>query len=241
MRYGIVADIHGNLEALKSTLAALLREKIDRYFCLGDIVGYGANPRECIKIIRSLDALAVCGNHDAACAGLIETNYFNNAASKAIKWTKRNLKREDVLFLKSADLSYSNAHLTLVHGTLQDAAKFHYMTDNAAALGTMELMKTNICFVGHTHIPGIFSLKNNRLRYFREEKTKISEGEKLVVNAGSVGQPRDRDTRSCYSVYDTDAGTVELKRTVYDVKKAQKKILEAGLPESFAYRLGVGS
>ena len=240
MRYGIIADIHGNLEAFESALEALSHEKIDKYLCVGDIVGYGADPRECIKMTKALDALTVLGNHDAACSGLIDISYFNDTAGKAIIWTKQNLKKDDLAFLKSAGLTYLDTHLTLVHGTLQEPAEFHYMTESAAAYGTLNLMKTDICFVGHTHVPGIFSIRNGRLKYFRKEKTKVSIGERLIVNAGSVGQPRDGDPRLCYCVYDTDAGTVELKRFAYDIEKAQKKTLRAGLPSFLAYRLGAG-
>ena len=240
MRYGIIADIHGNLEAFESALEALSREKVDKYLCLGDIVGYGADPRECIKITKALGALTVRGNHDAACSGLMDSGYFNDAARKAIIWTKQNLKKDDLDFLKSAGLTCMNGHLTLVHGTLQEPAEFHYMIDSVAAGGTLNLLKTDICFVGHTHVPGIFSMKKGKLRYFCKEKKKMSIGERLIVNAGSVGQPRDGDPRLCYCVYDADAGTVELKRLSYDVEKARKKILKAGLPSFLAYRLGVG-
>ncbi len=240
MRYGIIADIHGNLEAFETALGALSREKIDRYLCVGDIVGYGANPRECIKMTKALGAVSVRGNHDAACSGLTDTGCFNKSARKAVIWTKQNLKKDDLAFLKGAGLTYRNERLTLVHGTLQEPAKFHYMTDGVAAGGTLNLMKTDICFVGHTHVPGIFSIKNGRLKYFCKEKTKISKGERLIVNAGSVGQPRDGDPRLCYCVYDADALTVELKRLAYDVEKAQRKTLKAALPSFFAYRLGAG-
>jgi len=241
MRYGIIADIHGNLEAFESALRALSREKIDKYLCVGDIIGYGADPHECIKMTRALGALTVIGNHEAACSGLMNIDYFNDEARAAVIWTKQNLKKDDFVFLKKADLTYTNAHLTMVHGTLPEPSEFNYMRSRDAARETLGLMKTNICFVGHTHVPGIFSVKGGRLKYFCEEKTKIAKGEKLIVNAGSIGQPRDGDPRSCYSVYDTDSRVVELKRVAYDVEKAQKKILEAGLPGFLAERLGAGA
>ncbi|MGB2705309.1 MAG: metallophosphoesterase family protein [Candidatus Omnitrophota bacterium] len=240
MRYGIIGDIHGNLEAFETALEALSHERIDKYLCVGDIVGYGTDPRECIKMTRDLGAVTVCGNHDAACIGRADINYFNNPAQAAIMWTKQTLSENDLAFLKGLDLTYRNEHLTLVHGTLAEPEEFHYMFDGVAARGTLNLMETDICFVGHSHMPGIFLLRNGGLKYFYKEKTKMSRDEKLIVNTGSIGQPRDGDPRLCYCVYDTDTGFVELKRIQYDIEKAQKKTLKAGLPAFLAYRLGVG-
>ncbi len=240
MRYGIIADIHGNLEAFESVLESLSRAKIEKYLCAGDIIGYGADPRECIKMTRELDAVAVLGNHDAASAGLIGMDYFNDVSAKAVKWTKQNMEENDFNFLKSIGFTYVNKHLTLVHGTLRKPSEFNYMTDPEAAGETFNLMKTDICFIGHTHVPGVFSLKGGELSYSRKKKTAISAGERLIVNVGSVGQPRDGDPRSCYAVYDTDEASVVLKRVAYDVKKAQKKILKTGLSPFLADRLGAG-
>ena len=240
MRYGIISDIHGNLEALEAAIDALSREKIDRYLCVGDIVGYGADPGECIEKTKSLNPIIVLGNHDAASAGITDTEKFTDAARKAVIWTKKNLKESDIAFLKGLSLIYKNEDLVLAHGTLHEPEKFHYMLDDVTARETFNLMTRAICFVGHSHAPGIFSYKGDRLDYFYKEKTKLSRGELLIVNAGSVGQPRDGDPRLSYSVYDTEALQVELKRITYDIPKAQKKIVDAGLPAFLAYRLGAG-
>jgi len=240
MRYGIIADIHGNIEALEAALAALSREKIDKFLVAGDIVGYGADPAECIKRTKALKGVIVCGNHDAACAGLVNTKYFNKTAEAAVLWTQRSLSRKDISFLEKLDILFKNSHLTLVHGTLDSPKDFRYMAGKSEAEATFNLMETEVCFVGHSHVPGFFSQKNNITRYFYEEKRNISKGEKLIVNAGSVGQPRDGDPRLSYAVYDTDGAFVQLKRVPYDIKKSQKKILEAGLPPSLARRLKNG-
>jgi len=240
MRYGIISDIHGNLEALEAAIDALSREKIDEYLCVGDIVGYGANPAECIEKTRALKPYIVCGNHDVASSGLIGTSAFNEAAKAAVMWTRNNLSREHIAFLKGLNFVYKHRHFTLVHGTLEEPEVFHYMSDGYAAHRTFRLMDTQISFVGHSHVPGIFSHRNKKLNYFYKEKLKFARNEKLIVNVGSVGQPRDGDPRLCYSVYDTDRNLITLKRLPYDIKKAQSKILDAGLPPFLAQRLSEG-
>lgn len=240
MRYGIISDIHGNLEALETAIDALSHEKIDKYLCVGDIVGYAANPAECIEKTRALKPYVVCGNHDMASGGLMGTNSFNEAAKAAIIWTRNNLSRENIAFLKRLSFIAKNKHFILAHGTLEEPEAFHYMIDGYEAYRTFRLMDRQVCFVGHSHVPGIFSHKNNRLNYFYKEKVRLSKDEKLIVNVGSIGQPRDGDPRLCYSVYDTGRNLIELKRLTYDIKKTQKKILDAGLPPFLAHRLSEG-
>ena len=240
MRYGIISDIHGNLEALEAAINALSREKIDKYLCAGDIVGYGADPGECIKKTRGLDAITVCGNHDAASSGLIDTLNFTEPAKNAVKWTKGHLAESDASFLRGLDFVFKNKHLTLTHGALEEPEEFNYIFDKKAALGTFDMMDTPVCFVGHSHRPLVLSYKSNAVEISGDMKADLSGAEKLIVNVGSVGQPRDGDPRLCYCIYDTDIGSVRLKRLPYDVDKAQRKIVEAGLPSAFAYRLGVG-
>ena len=240
MRYGIISDIHGNLEALETVQKALSGEKVDKVLCVGDMVGYGADPAECIKQTKALSEVIVCGNHDAATAGVKSMAFFNEAARNAVIWTQKNLSDKDKDFLKSLDLVYKNEHLTLVHGTLQEPGEFHYMFDKGVADATFKLMETPVTFVGPSHVPGIFSKKKGSLNYFYKEKVKLSRGESLIINVGSVGQPRDGDPRLCYSVYDTSKNLIELKRLSYDIKKAQRKILDARIPTFLAYRLSEG-
>jgi len=241
MRYGIISDIHGNLEALEGALSALSHEKIDRFMCVGDIVGYGANPRECIEKAKALGAIMVRGNHDAACTGATDIRDFNEAAREAVIWTRNNLDKKDIAFLESLELLYKDDKFTLVHGTLEEPGEFHYMLDKNSAQKTFALLDTQICFVGHSHIPGIFSYKNNTITYSHKEKMTLSKDERLIINVGSIGQPRDGNPKLCYSVYDTKKNRVELKRLPYNVRKAQDKILKAGLPSFLAYRLSEGA
>lgn len=241
MKYGIFADIHSNLEAFEAVLEALRSEGIQHYLCAGDIVGYGANPAECIHRIKELDSITVCGNHDWASVGLLDISYFNPVASQAVLWTEKWLSARERTFLSALKLIYYGETFTLVHGTLDNAEKFHYIYDAYTARNTFELTPTNICFVGHSHIPlVIFKKQGNKIGYLLEPKIEISPKVVYVINVGSVGQPRDGDARASFCTYDSDKKIIEMKRVSYDFKKAQNKIIKAGLPEGLAWRLAEG-
>jgi len=237
MKYAVISDIHGNLEALEATIEAISAEKVDRLLCLGDIVGYGANPVECIAIIKDLSPVTVCGNHDAACRNTLDLDYFTERAAEALIWTRNRLSQEDINYLKSLKLGYKNDDLILTHGTLYEPEEFHYMVSPYEADLSFKQMKTKICFVGHTHLPGVFILKSDKIQRLRDNKVNLLSCDKVIVNTGSVGQPRDRDPRVSYAIYDMNSKEVEIKRVAYDVRKAQRKILNAHLPASLAERL----
>lgn len=241
MRYGIISDIHANLEALEATLEALAKSKIDEYICVGDIVGYGANPRTCIDRIKDLNPITVVGNHDAACVDEVNISYFNENAKLAVLWTRETLNPSSIDYLKALKLIVEKDNrFTVVHGTLKNPEIFNYMIDSVQASSSFNKMNTNILFVGHSHVPGIFEYKKNKVKYFCNKTTKLSLGAKYIVNAGSVGQPRDGDARGSYVIYDTAKNAISIERIEYNVKAAQEKIRKSGLPEFLAYRLGVG-
>ena len=240
MKYAIFADMHANLEAYQAVLGALKKEKISKYFCVGDIVGYGADPTHSIKITKELDCVTVCGNHDWAAVGLTDIEYFNPYARTAVLWTREAITESDREYLKALKLVYEDEELTLVHGALTRPEEFNYVLDDYAAHKMMEMMKTKISFIGHSHAAGIFIFDRNELQYSLKPKISIEPDKKYLVNVGSVGQPRDRDRRAAFCIYDKDNQILEIRRAEYDVKKAQKKILDAGLPEILAYRLEEG-
>lgn len=241
MRYGIFSDIHSNLEALDATLEVYKKEAIDQYLCVGDIVGYGANPEECIEKIRRLDLPIVAGNHDWACIDALSIDYFNPYAKDAILWTRPKLSAQDRHFLGALNLTFINRDLTLVHGTLQNPEEFDYMIGIHAASQTFDLMQTDICFVGHSHVAGIFIKdKSGNIQYNEDRRVEIKPDNKYIVNVGSVGQPRDDDSDSCYCIFDSEKREVWIKRTSYDVETASKKIIACGLPGFLAERLRVG-
>ena len=241
MRYGIFSDVHSNLEALEAVLKAFSKEDVARYLSCGDVVGYGADPSKCIEIIEDLPCTTVGGNHDWAVSDLFDPINLNEAAREAVLWTEAVLSWEEIGDLKSLELVCEKDDFTLVHGSLNSPADFNYIFSDKDASPTFGLMRTQVCFIGHSHVAGVFQLQDGAIHYRREHKIKLSDGRKYIVNVGSVGQPRDYDPRAAYAVYDDKEKTVEIKRVEYDVEKAKGKILKAGLPSILAYRLSAGT
>jgi putative phosphoesterase len=240
MRYGIFSDVHSNLPALEAVLKAYAQEKIDQYVCAGDMVGYAAEPRECLSRVRDLNPLMVAGNHDWASTGKFSSEYFNPIARQAVEWTAGRLGGEDKRFIDSLRLKVSSNDFVMVHGTLDNAQDFNYLFDRLDAQLNFDLMDAPICVVGHTHIPGIFVEEAQKISYTNDYPVEISPQKKYIINVGSVGQPRDTDWRASYCVLDSSSRTVEIKRVEYDVKEAQKRIIAAGLPHFLAERLFIG-
>lgn len=240
MRYGIFSDVHSNLEAFEAVLGAFRNEAIDRYLFVGDIVGYAADPLECIRILRQLNPVMVAGNHDWAAVGLCDKKRFNPYAEKAVDWTESVLSDDDKAFLKSMELTKQIDTIGLVHGSLEEPQMFKYVFDVFEAEICLEESLEHICFIGHTHRPVIFFMKGMEVNYIIDNQVQIQDGIRYLVNAGSVGQPRDGDSRACYCVYDSASRFLQIKRVAYDIQKAQEKILNAGLPHILADRLPQG-
>ena len=240
MRYGIFSDVHSNLEALEAVIAAYEQESIDLFLCVGDIVGYAANPMECIEKVNSLVRITVAGNHDWAAVDLFPVDYFNPSARQAIAWTRDVLTAQHKQYLESLKLTYTNEDLTLVHGTLYNPEEFNYMSDDYSVEESLGLLKTPVCFVGHSHVPGIFIADTEGELAFQHDACVLKAENKYIINVGSVGQPRDGDPRAAYCVFDTEKNEIHIKRVVYDMKRARQKILDAGLSESLGDRLLVG-
>jgi len=241
MRYGIFSDIHSNLEALEAVIRDYKKEGIDKYLCVGDIVGYATNPGECIERVKALKMITIAGNHDWASVNLFSIDYFNPPAKKAVSWTQRNLDEEGRYLLEGLPLVYKNEYLTMAHGSLDEPGDFNYMTDGDIAFRTFELLETDICFVGHTHVPGVFvKSENNHIRYRKDNNADIKEDCKYIINVGSVGQPRDGNPMAAYCIYDTEKKNVQIKRISYDTRATRQKIINEGLPRFFGERLLIG-
>ena len=241
MRYGIFSDVHANLEALERVLGAYKSESIDKYICVGDIVGYAANPQECIDKVRSLCMVSVAGNHDWASIGFTPLDYFNPLAKEAVLWTSRKLNEHARACLESLKLIYTNEDLTVVHGTLDSPGDFNYMNDGYAARQTFAILERDICFVGHTHVAGFFIREENGgVSYRQDVHINIEKRKKYIVNTGSVGQPRDGNPSSAYCIYDTAEKELYIKRIDYDIQSARDKIKQAGLPQFLGDRLLLG-
>jgi predicted phosphodiesterase len=240
MRYVIFGDIHGNLEALDAVLEKITAEKADKYICIGDLVGYGADPAECIDKVRKLNPVLVAGNHDYAAAGLLNIDFFNAYAYKAIEWTKQHLSDEDKQFLQKITLMQKVNNLTIVHSTPRSPEMFEYIDNNYDVQLAFSYFDTGLCFIGHSHIPISFTLTRGVLSFSTEPYVPVSGSSKVIVNVGSVGQPRDENKDASYAVYDVEEGIVWIKRVEYDVQKAADKINKAGLPEILAERIKYG-
>jgi predicted phosphodiesterase len=239
MKYAIIADIHANLEALQVVLEDAKVQKCTHYACLGDVVGYNANPKECLDIIRTMGMPCVKGNHDEYCS--IDSNLegFNPHAAEAVNWTRRQLTDEDRQWLKELKYIRLVASFSIVHATLDGPQRWGYVFDRLAAAASFTYQNTTVCFFGHTHVPVAF-IRDTVVRGGTYSKFKVEPGRKYFINVGSVGQPRDNNPKAAYVTYDLDEGLIEIRRLDYDIPTAQAKIRAAGLPERLAERLTIG-
>jgi len=239
MKYAIIADIHSNLEALRVVLEDSRDQKCTHYVCLGDVVGYNANPKECLDLIRDMGMPCVKGNHDEYCSSETNLEGFNPHAAEAIQWTRQQLTEEDRQWLKELKYIRLVASFQVVHATLDGPQRWGYVFDRLAAAASFTYQNTAVCFFGHTHVPVAF-IRDSLVRGGTYSKFKIEAGRKYFINVGSVGQPRDGNPRAAYAIYDMDEGSVELRRLDYDISAAQAKIMAAGLPPRLAERLALG-
>ncbi len=239
MRYAIISDIHANFDAFEVVLADIEKSSIDRIVCLGDVVGYGAQPRECIKVLREREILTIAGNHDYAAIGKTNINYFNQYAKEATLWTRKVCTDEDKEWLKSLSLVEYLDDFTMVHGTLYQPDLFDYILTTYDAYLSLQLLDAPVCFLGHSHVPINF-VWDEIISFNYDREIQMKPGVKMLVNVGSVGQPRDENPRACYAVYDTELKRIEVRRLEYDVEAAAKKIRDAGLPTALGERLKVG-
>ncbi|MCX7886705.1 MAG: metallophosphatase family protein [Verrucomicrobiae bacterium] len=240
MKYAILGDIHSNLEALQAVLEHARRQNCTRYVSLGDIVGYGPNPKECLDIVRELNCPVVMGNHDEYCASDLDLSGFNPIAGDAIKWTREQLSDADREWLRNLKYSLVVGPFSIVHATLDLPEKWAYVFDKLAAAASMNYQRTAVCFNGHTHVPVAFVRTPMSLQGGLYDRIKVEPGKKYFVNAGSIGQPRDRNPDAAYVTYDLATNTIEIHRVPYDIRTTQRKIIEAGLPEVLAERLEYG-
>jgi len=241
LRALVVADVHANLEALHAVLEdAQRRGGFDVIWCLGDTVGYGPDPVACLDLLRQHNLVAVAGNHDHAAIGKRTIEDFNYAAAEAARWTARQLSPEVSSFLAGLPLVAAAAPFTLVHGTLRDPIS-EYLLNLDAARSTFELLRTRYCLVGHSHIP-FLCLDDDHPRFgeFPEDQPWELGEERWIINPGSAGQPRDRDPRPSYALYDSQPGTIARHRVAYNIAETQEKMRRAGLPPVLIDRLNHG-
>ena len=239
MRIALFGDIHANLEALEAVVEDAREQHCSDYVCLGDVVGYNANPAECLEIVREMNCPVVKGNHDEDAAGDHSLETMNPTAATALMWTREQLTPEQRLWLRKLRIVRQVADFTVVHSTLDQPTNWNYVTNRFDAMSNFSYQFTQVCFHGHTHVPRVY-IKDSKVHEVAAESVVVEPGAKYFINAGSVGQPRDGDWRSCYAIYDIESRLIVFRRVEYDLAKTQRKILESGLPPMLAERLADG-
>ncbi len=239
MKYAIFGDIHANLEAFEAVLADAEQQGCTDYVCTGDIVGYAADPNECLRIVRDMNCPVVKGNHDEEAILKTSLEGLNPLAKQAMEWTRAQLNEDEGNFLTNMKLVRQVADFTIVHATLDTPGSWTYVTNKFDAMASFSYQFTQLCFYGHTHTPRIY-VRGDSIEPLEEMEVNLEMGRKYFINVGSTGQPRDGDWRASYAVYDAENQNVEIRRLDYNIRKAQDKIIDAGLPEMLAHRLSLG-
>lgn len=243
MKIGIISDIHSNREALEAVLNELTN--VEQFYCLGDIIGYGADPIYCIEKIKELDCLCIKGNHEGAITGELDLYYFNEVAKQSLEWTVKQLKEQDFHFIhnlpKKVDIT---KNILGVHGSPRQPL-WEYILDQQTAEEIFNKFDFRVYFIGHSHVPGCFTFhrKNNIIQYFEATAgidLVLDDNHSYIVNCGSVGQPRDGNPQASYVLFDSEKMVINIKRVSYAIDKAQRKIIKAHLPHFLAQRLAIG-
>ena len=243
MRYAIIADIHSNLAAFTAVLDDIKHQgETEEVWCLGDIIGYGPDPRQCIELLRQRNHTAVAGNHDLAVTGKISTFDFNPEAAAACHWTAEQLSPEDIDYLSSLPLVLQKDDFTLTHGSPREPV-WEYLLSTSAAEENFAYFQSQFCLVGHSHVPLVFEYNEAHtccLSEFPIDAEIALAKNRLIINPGGVGQPRDGDPRASYAIYDSETRTIRHHRIPYDIETTQVKMREYGLPMRLATRLSYG-
>ena len=242
MRYAILADIHANLAAFEAVLEDIDgKGGVDELWCLGDIVGYGPDPGECVKLLRKYNPVCVAGNHDLGAIGKLDLSYFNPAAVAACRWTARQLSPSDIRYLESLPLTITKGDFFLVHGSPAEPV-LEYVMSNGIAEKNFSFFDSRFCLVGHTHVPLAFKQADAACTSIALSPNigLVLGAHRMIVNPGGVGQPRDGDPRASYAVYESEGSILRLYRVPYDINSTQDKMIKANLPMSLISRLQEG-
>jgi len=232
VRYLIISDIHSNLEALTAVLADAMERDVDEVVCLGDFVGYGANPTECVETFMALPSIrGVLGNHDAAVIDPGQRELFNPVARAGVLFSETNLSQSGREYLRALPMKIEvESEFLAVHSSPFRPEAWIYVVEPLEAADAFHVMRPTLAFIGHTHFPAIHSDNGSVLPLVPEDRIKVNANKKIMVNVGSVGQPRDGDPRAAYVMYDSDSKAIRIHRVEYDIDQAAAKILGAGLP-----------
>ncbi len=242
MRYAIIADIHANLAAFAAVLGDIRgKGGVDEIWCLGDIVGYGPDPHQCLELLRQYNHVCVAGNHDWAAIGKIDTAYFNLDAAASCQWTATQLSPGDIRYLESLPLTIEKGDFTLVHGSPMEPI-WEYIISTSIAAKNFAFFQSLFCLVGHSHVPAVFKEENGSCLPvpFSPGIGLVFGENRMIINPGGVGQPRDGDPRASYAIYDSEGKVIRLYRIPYDIGDTQDKMMQAGLPIHLVTRLQAG-
>jgi diadenosine tetraphosphatase ApaH/serine/threonine PP2A family protein phosphatase len=243
VRYAIIADIHANLAAFNAVLDDIERKGgVEEVWCLGDVVGYGPDPHECIELLRQCNHVCVAGNHDWAVIGKVDTSDFNPDAVAACQWTARQLSAEDVSYLRNLPLVIQRGDFTLVHGSPRRPVE-EYLLSTSNAKENFAFFQTKFCLVGHSHVSLFFKYDESGACSYSEFSPNVGlvlGKSRLIINPGGVGQPRDGDPRASYAIYDSEVGMIRLYRILYEIGTTQARMVEQGLPMQLVARLSYG-
>lgn len=240
MRIVILSDIHGNLEALTAALSAVDEMEYDSIVCLGDVVGYGANPNEVTEIIRERASISIRGNHDEAAIDPSEEVYFNSWAVAAIRWTREQLSPDNLDYLKSTPFEAFLDDVRLVHASPGEPEQWRYVLSPQAAAREFSAFDESFCFIGHSHVPMIVLRTEVGTSELLDGEVALPAGARVLMNVGSVGQPRNGDPRACFAVLDLEDRSARLVQVPYDLHTARNKIIGEGLPRFLGDRLLLG-
>jgi len=237
MRCALFSDIHSNLEALETAVAYAKGQRIDTWVVLGDTVGYGANPNECFEWALQHANLYIVGNHEKAVVEPSFRDWFSEWAREAIIWTDQVMEPRLKKEIPSLPYLKIEKNMTFAHGSPQEPEQFHYLFNFEDAAPSFRSMDNSLCFVGHTHVPSCFCEGRRSVKHLLPGVITLEKGERYILNPGSIGQPRDRDPRLAFGIFDDVEQTFEIVRLGYDNHKAAEKIRKAGLPAYLADRL----
>jgi diadenosine tetraphosphatase ApaH/serine/threonine PP2A family protein phosphatase len=242
LRTAIVTDIHGNLAALNEVVALGEQLGAQRWVCLGDTVGYGAEPNECCDIVRERASFSLLGNHDAAVAGRMNYDYYYEAAREALDWTKERLSAPNRAWLASLPYTVREGWVEYCHGSPLEPEQYEYifLLEQAEELISVLGDLADVTFIGHSHLPRAYALTADGAKSVLDDVVELKPGAKYIVSIGSVGQPRDGDPRACFGILDDVERTLTYHRVEYDIERTSDRILQAGLSEHFARRLFAG-
>ncbi len=241
MNYAAISDVHSNLEALEAVIKDIRKRRIEEILFLGDAIGYGPNPNECIALLKDTCRVLLAGNHDWAAVGLTEIDYFNEHAKAAILWTRKVLTEKNKKLIRTLPIikDIKKENIFLVHSTPKEPEAWHYLLTLWDAEINFHYFDRKICILGHSHLPFVIERLPSGEMLTYKNKASLGKNERYIINGGSVGQPRDRDPRACYATVDEDR--VEFVRIPYDIEKTQRKMDKAGLPLPLIERLALGT